>query len=33
VEPSNAVLVISFAGGDRIPGLPVLDWRVQGEIG
>jgi len=31
--PSNAVVVINFAGGDGIPGLPVLGWRVQGEIG
>lgn len=33
VDPSNAVVVINFTGGDGLPGLPVLDWRIQGETG
>lgn len=33
VAPSNAVVVINFTGGNGIPGLPALDWRIQGSTG
>ncbi|KAM0123811.1 hypothetical protein ACHAP3_010839 [Botrytis cinerea] len=33
VLPSQAVVAIIFTGGDGIPGLPILDWRIQGEYG
>jgi hypothetical protein len=33
VQPSQAVVAIIFTGGDEIPGIPVLDWRIQGESG
>jgi predicted dehydrogenase len=33
VQPSQAVVVINFTGGSGISGLPVLDWRIQGERG
>lgn len=32
-HPSNAVVVINLTGGRGIPGLPILDWRIQFENG
>jgi predicted dehydrogenase len=33
VEPSNAPVRISLHSGPGFPGLPRLDWRIQGEKG